>query len=972
LPTVSNYLPTDKRYYDSGDFMSRRYFARETDGKAAPYAVPYDGREVYLHWANRDQYYIKTSEYLTNFTFDPTQAKEFKEHHGELFGEKPLKVHCRVVSASEGEHNNVKASEQTERYFIIHGDEPVKIEIGEAGAPELVIQFEYRADPEKTGQDGTWRKKRLAVAVEAVEAALPQTDQAEDYVKALLTPAPTEAEKDRTLLAKYLAQYTGRNTMDYFIHKDLGGFLKRELDFYIKNEVMRLDDIEAADAPRVETYLAKIKVLRRIAHHLIQFLAQLEDFQKKLWLKKKFVIDTQYLIAIDRIPESFYPEIASNEAQRAEWVRLLAIDELENYSEPLTADFLAANAKLPVDTALFDDVFRDKLLSEIEDIESELAGVLAHSENFQALRLFSTKFRNSASAIYIDPPYNANSSEIAYKNTYKHSSWLSFMQDRIRAGSELLRKDGVHAVAIDEVEQEVLSILLGQCLVDMKTVVLPIVSNPRGQQGKNVSAVHEYMIVTYPSDAKKYLADTPKAEVDSRNLRDSGTESDRTDAKTCFYPFIVRDGKIIEIGAVPPDDYHPASANVERPNGDIEVWPMTDGGDEKKWRYGRETVPAILEKLEPKSGRASIQIIFHKDTGTMRSLWVGSQYDASEYGTKVLQKILGDELAKEFSYPKSINTVREALEVQLNGSNEGLVIDYFAGSGTTGHAVTELNRKSAIRKLKYALVDMGSYFDVVLKPRIVKAGYSADWDGGRPISRDGLSQIVKYVRLETYEDALNNLAFRDQLPASSEPAFNLEYMLRYWLDFETKGSPSLLNIEQFSDPTGYKLNVKKPGTDEYVEKPVDLIETFNWLIGLHVEHIDRWRGYDAAFKREEDAELPGDTSTRLMIDGSLKETEDGAWRFRKIEGYTLRTPGDQSDRERALVVWRKLTGDLEQDNLMLDEWFRKYRLSAQDTEFDVIYVNGSNNLPNLRQEEETWKVRLIEEAFHQAMWDVEG
>ncbi|WP_419603343.1 hypothetical protein, partial [Thiolapillus sp.] len=103
-----------------------------------------------------------------------------------------------------------------------------------------------------------------------------------------------------------------------------------------------------------------------------------------------------------------------------------------------------------------------------------------------------------------------------------------------------------------------------------------------------------------------------------------------------------------------------------------------------------------------------------------------------------------------------------------------------------------------------------------------------------------------------------------------------------------------------------------------------------------------------------------------------KETDDGAWRFRKIEGYTLRTPGDQSDRERTLVIWRKLTGDLEKDNLMLDEWFKKYRLSTQDTEFDVVYVNGSNNLPNLRQAEETWKVRLIEEHFHQAMWDVEG
>jgi adenine-specific DNA-methyltransferase len=324
-----------ERYYDNGDFMSRRYFARETDGKAPPYAVPYDGREVYLHWANRDQYYIKTSEYLTNFSFDPTQTKEFRDKHGALFEQKPLKVHCRIVSASEGEHNNVKASEQTERYFIIHEPEPVKIETGDTGEPELVIQFQYRPDPEKTGQEGTWRKTRLAEAAQKVKALMPKLGGAGDYVTALMTPAPTEAEKDRTLLEKYLAQYTGRNTMDYFIHKDLGGFLRRELDFYIKNEVMRLDDIESADAPRVEAYLAKVKVLRRIAQHLIDFLAQLEDFQKRLWLKKKFVVDTQYCITLDRIPEQFYAEIAANEAQRDEWVRLLAIDSIDGYSEPL-------------------------------------------------------------------------------------------------------------------------------------------------------------------------------------------------------------------------------------------------------------------------------------------------------------------------------------------------------------------------------------------------------------------------------------------------------------------------------------------------------------------------------------------------------------------------------------------------------------------------------------------------------------
>lgn len=304
--------------------------------------MPYDGREVYMHWANRDQYYIKTSEYLTNFTFDPTKAPE----HPKLDTARSMKVHCRIVSASEGEHNNVKASEQTERFFLIYEAEPVKLETSEVGEPELVLQFEYRADPKKSGQSGAWAKKRLEEAAELIKATLPNLAGAESFAAALMTPAPTEKHKDRALLEKYLAQYTARNTMDYFIHKDLGGFLRRELDFYIKNEIMRLDDIEAADALQVEGYLARVKVLRRIARHLIDFLAQLEDFQKKLWLKKKFVSDTQYCITLDRIPERFYPEIAANEAQHEEWVRLFAIDDLDGYSTPLSVQFLEANDKL--------------------------------------------------------------------------------------------------------------------------------------------------------------------------------------------------------------------------------------------------------------------------------------------------------------------------------------------------------------------------------------------------------------------------------------------------------------------------------------------------------------------------------------------------------------------------------------------------------------------------------------------------
>ena len=381
-----------ERYYDGGDFMSRRYFARETAGRAAPYAVPYDGREVYLHWANRDQFYIKSSEYLSNFTFDPLQAPEFKAKHGQLFEGKPLKVHCRIVSATEGEPNNVKANEQTERYFIIHGAEPVKLEDSDAGDPGLVIQFEYRPDPEKTGQDATWRKKRLDEASALIKAALPRLEGGADYMTALMSPAPTEKEKDRALLDKYLLQYTSRNTMDYFIHKDLGGFLKRELDFYIKNEVMRLDDLEAADVPRAESYLAKVKVLRKIAQHLIDFLSQLETFQKKLWLKKKFVVETNYCITLDHLPAEMHAEIAENDAQREEWVRLFAINELDNYSVPLSTTFLKENDKLAIDTALFTEEFRNRAVAELQDLDSTLSGSLLHSDNAQALRLINHKY----------------------------------------------------------------------------------------------------------------------------------------------------------------------------------------------------------------------------------------------------------------------------------------------------------------------------------------------------------------------------------------------------------------------------------------------------------------------------------------------------------------------------------------------------------------------------------------------------
>jgi len=291
------------RYYDEGDFISLRRY------KEGVYAIPYEGEEVKLYWANYDQYYIKTTEHFRNYTFRVSDGR---------------RVHFKIVEA-DTEKDNVKAAESRERRFFLHEEKPVVEEDG-----DLVIRFEYRPNRGKRKQADINNQTTQRVIEE-----LTNDENLAAWLPLLTAKAPTENNPDRTILEKHLSDYTKRNTFDYFIHKDLGGFLKRELDFYIKNEVMHLDDIENESAPRVEQYLSKIKVIRRIAHKIIDFLAQIENFQKKLWLKKKFVVETNYCMTLDRVPEEFYPEIAANEAQREEWVRLFAIDE---YSGPQCQD----------------------------------------------------------------------------------------------------------------------------------------------------------------------------------------------------------------------------------------------------------------------------------------------------------------------------------------------------------------------------------------------------------------------------------------------------------------------------------------------------------------------------------------------------------------------------------------------------------------------------------------------------------
>lgn len=1004
-----------ERYYDDGDFVSRRYYARESAGKAAPFAIPYNGEEVKLHWANADQYYVKTADYFSNFSFDISQAVEIRTMTNDVkvlngIPETPLKIHFRIVDASEGEHGNVKESEEKKRFFVLYEEKPV--EFNDSG--ELVVYFEYKSLPggknevnpetekvlkEKFGKSlNKGDMPNLAMALR-IKESVSQIDKESEYISALNLFAPTDKIPNRPLLSKYINQYTARNTRDYFIHKDLGSFLKRELDFYIKNEVMRLDDIENANAPAVESYLAKIKVMRKIATKLIDFLAQLEDFQKKLWLKKKFVTETNYCITLDRVPEELYNEITANDAQREEWVKLFAIDEIGvtqeeekkkskelfeeetlSYTVPLTVEFLKANDKLVLDTALFSDEFKAKLIESIENFDEQCDGLLIHSENFQALNLLQERYKDQVKCLYIDPPYNTGDSKILYKNVYDSSSWLSLMENRIKVSWPLLSEDFVYYIAIDDYEMVPLCEMIDTHLPFRREMIV-INHHPQGGKAVTLANTHEYMLAMVGKDSDRTLVGRViNEDIEERPYKRSGTaESNfRYGRPNSFFAILVDPLTYAVVGVEEPPEKDLKDYPIENTSDGLKrIYPIGKGKTERVWRNAYETCKKLVEagKLKCSSNFTIYQLIEHGEKKTaLFSNWTDKKYNAGTYGANLLNDIIGP---NPFGYPKSIFTVEDAIftHSDLDGS---LILDFFGGSGTTGHAVINLNKQDDLCR-RFILVEMGNHFDTVLKPRILKVTYSSDWKNGKPTSRDtGISHCFKYIRLESYEDTLNNLEFDDNPDRSraieSNPSLKEDFMLHYLLNVETRGSQSLLNIDAFTDPTAYILKVKKPGSDEQVEKQIDLIETFNYLIGLRLENMAAPQTFTASFTRKEDPELPEDQNTKLVVNGKIQLDADGKWWFRKVEGWV---PADRMNpnngiKERVLIVWRKLTGNLEEDNLMLDEWFEKYRISTRDFEYDTIYVNGSNNLPNLRKDDENWKVRLIEEEFHKRMWDVEG
>lgn len=876
------------RYYEGGDFLSKRRY------KADTYAIPYNGEEVKLHWANSDQYYIKTSEYFRDYTF------ELPESH--------RKVHFVLKDAST-EQNNNKSDKGKERRFALYepeeGAEEKVVEMAENG--DLNIYFTYELMPKATKQDDL-----RTAALEEISAMLPA-----DYQQLITTLMPLPKKPERTLLEKHLTDYMAKNSFDYFIHKDLGGFLHRELDFYLKNEVINIDDL---DEINIQKRLGVAKAIKNVGQKIIQMLAQLENFQKKLWLKKKFVVQSDYCITLDRVPENLYQDIINNEAQRKEWVRLFAIDEIkgdlmkEGYSAPLTIEFLNQNPYLVLDTAFFDAKFKHQLAASFENIDEQTNGLLINSENFQALQFLQNKYSQGVDYCYIDPPYNTDSAPILYKNGYLDSSWLSLMQDRLILSQNLLASNFVYTVAIDDTELTNLSMLLKERFTEHRISPITVVHNPKGSPTKDFNRTHEYAIFITEETNKNAIARILEENDTPRKMRRWGENSKRTERRQSFYPIYVKNGKIVKVGEVPDDNYHP-NKNEVMPDGTIAIWPIDQNLVERRWNFGLDSINENLNRITAIEDDGIWDLFVTHEMTIPKTVWKGGEYDAGSYGNTLLINILG---SKKFDFPKSINTLTKSVQLACLNKPNAVILDFFGGSGTTAHAVIKENKEMNHRK--YLTVEMGTYFDDVTRTRVEKVIYSEDWKNGKPVSRKGVSQCFKYIRLEQYEDTLNNLKLKKQ-ELEFEEEFKDGYMLNYLLDTESRDS--LLDLKMFVNP--FNVELKTTRNNELVPTKVDMVDTFNYLIGLNVEK-ERW--------------LEDDNICVVL-------------------GETHR------EHQKTMAIWRNQE---KVDNAKLLECFEKPELRYLAKDADVIYVNGENTLQSKIHDDEDWQVMLTDEEFLNRMF----
>ena len=385
------------------------------------------------------------------------------------------------------------------------------------------------------------------------------------------------------------------------------------------------------------------------------------------------------------------------------------------------------------------ELCKEKLPVLVEDKDREIltdtkspTNILIEGDNYHALSVLNYTHKGKADVIYIDPPFNTGNKTWKYNNNYverddefRHSKWISFMNKRLRLSKNLLNTSGIIVVAVDDYEMHTLRLLMDEIFgEDNRLGTIVVVHNPRGRNDdKYFATMHEYMLVYAKNTSFAsvgYFALTEEDQ-DSFSMEDgispfnltsfmrTGNNSDRSTRPKLFYPIYYESEK--------------NKLSLDKTKNSVELLPINSAGREKTWRWGEQT---FLEKKDTELVVRKVKDIYRifkkrrlsdLKGKKPRSVWYNPRYDASSHGIMLLQDMFGK--TDVFPYPKSIWTVFDILEIVTK--KDSLIVDFFAGSGTTGHAVSLLNeRDKGNRKFILCTNNENNICTEVCYPRISK------------------------------------------------------------------------------------------------------------------------------------------------------------------------------------------------------------------------------------------------------------
>ncbi len=771
------------RHYQDGDFIVARRYGR--DGSRYLRST---GEDTEFHWATEGMYYIKSGDVFTDFPIRLSQGQRL------LFTVEPETLAATRAALKP----NDKAH--------------------------------YELASVSRAEEGCWR-----VCLNYLKGA-----RSERHKDEIVNAVQRDCGGDDAEIRRWLNQFIARNQNDFFIHQRLGPALREDLDIFIKTEVLDTDQLLAGgDLP--QRVLRVARIVREVGQPIIAFLAALADFQKSLWEKKKLVFSTRYVITLDRIDRLAGREWLEAhlecivQAQRAEW-QTLGLGEYADAaacrvekSGDLVTETTHRYLPLPVDTTHFDEAFKWALLEAVSrehPLDEALDGLALHSDNWQALHLLQAKYRERVKCVYIDPPYNTGSDGFPYKDAYQHASWLAMIDERLSIAKGLMDQQAALFVSLDDHEQPAFRLLADRLYGPanfVATVIWQKIYSPKNS-AKHFSEDHDYLLV-YARNAEHWLPEllprTAEMEArygnpdnDPRGPWTSGDVSARNPYSEGRYPITCPSGRIIP-GPPPGTYWRVSKTKFDELNRDGRIW----------WGESGDNMPRFKRFLsEVKQGRVPQTIWSYQE--------VGHTQDAKK---ELLAYTPLAENESVFQTPKPTALIRRVLSLATEAIGvEEWVLDFFAGSGTTGHAVIAQNHADDGHR-KFMLVECNAYFDTLLLPRLKRAAWSPEWkENGKT---DGPGLFLRVQTLEQYDDTLANLAIEPETGQSSafdfdDPAFSLRYRLH------RESQAFYCAIERFASPFGYTLK-RVAGGGEAPSQPVDLVESLVYLLGLDVSRLYR-------------------------------------------------------------------------------------------------------------------------------------